>query len=159
VTYNNDTWFRMDDFEEDLESEQFLVLVNPFLDNRLGDLYGEMVPQNQLVDNGYAIADPARTRILVFLMGVNDEYDFGDGDSTTVDLTGLSSSYEASWLNPRTGADIPAGTHVGGSQPTFDPPSVDDWVLLLQDASVPGPDVFTDGWESGTTSAWSDVVP
>jgi len=159
VTYNQDTWFRMADFEEDLESEQFLVLINPFLDQKLGSLFGEMVPDNGLVDNGYALADPARSRILVFLMGINDEYDVGNGGSTTIDLIGLTANYEAVWLNPRTGNELAAGQLSGGDEHTMDPPSDDDWVLLLSDPSVPGAFIFSDGVESGDTSEWSIAVP
>lgn len=158
-TFNQDTWFRMANFEQDLESEKFLVLINPFLENQLGDLFGEMVPENGLVDNGYALADPARSRILVFLMGVNDEYDSGNGGSTTVDLAGLTGPYEANWLNPRSGNEIAIGTLPGGDEHTLSPPSSDDWILLLSDTSVPGTSIFTDGVESGDTSAWSSAVP
>jgi hypothetical protein len=42
-------------------------------------------PDQSLVSNGYAIADPARTKILYFLMGKNDRYDSGDGDDESTE--------------------------------------------------------------------------
>jgi hypothetical protein len=115
----------MVDFEQDLESEQFLRLINPFLDSKLGDLFGEMVPSPSLVSNGYALADPARAKILYFLMGKNDRYDSGNGGSVTLELEGLAAPYDAIWLDPRTGAETSIGTFP------------DDWVLLLTAAPIP----------------------
>ncbi|MGB5891942.1 MAG: DUF5060 domain-containing protein, partial [Thermoanaerobaculia bacterium] len=137
VLYNSDTWFRMADFEQDLESEQFLRLVNPFLDSKLGDLFGEMVPETSLVSNGYALADPARAKILYFLMGKNDAYDSANGGSVTLKLGGLAATYDAIWLDPRTGEETSIGAFPGGMSHVVNPPSTDDWVLLLTGASVP----------------------
>ena len=57
-------WFSIDGgngdgpIANDLESEQWLRFVNPFLETKLGDTFGEMVPAPELVANGYALADP-----------------------------------------------------------------------------------------------------
>ena len=135
--YNADTWFRMADFEQDLESEQFLRLVNPFLDNKLGNLFAEMVPASSLVSNGYALADPARAKILSVLMGKNDSYDSGNGGSVTLKLGGLAATYDAIWFDPRTGAETSIGAFAGGTSHVVNPPSSDDWVLLLTAAAIP----------------------
>jgi hypothetical protein len=137
VLYNLDTWFRMADFEQDLESEQFLRLVNPFLDNKLGDLFGEMVPSPSLVSNGHALADPARAKILYFLMGKNDRYDSANGGSVTLKLGGLTAPYDAIWFDPRTGAQTGIGAFSGGTNHVVDPPTTDDWVLLLTATAIP----------------------
>jgi hypothetical protein len=136
VLYNYDLWFRMADFEQDLESEQFLRLINPFLDSNLGDLFGEMVPEPSLVSNAYALADPARAKILYFLMGKNDRYDSGNGGSVTLKLGGLVATYDAIWLDPRTGDETSIGAFPGGPSHVVDPPTTDDWVLLLTAAPI-----------------------
>jgi len=152
VTYNEDTWFRMSDFEEDLESEQFLKLINPFVQSKLGSLFANMVPDDDLVENGYALADPARVKILYFLMGENDEYDLGNGGAITVKLVDLTGEYGVRWFDPRTGTETDAGNLLAGSDHVLDPPTSDDWILLLDSLSQGV--VFADGFESGDTSAW-----
>jgi hypothetical protein len=127
----------MADFEQDLESEQYLSLINPFLDSKLGDLYGEMVPAPSLVSNGFALADPARAKILYSLMGKNDRYDSGNGGSVTLKLGGLAAPYDATWFNPRDGAETSIGAFPGGTSHVVNPPSTDDWVLLLTAAPIP----------------------
>ena len=131
VYYNEDLWFRMDNIEEDLESEQFLGIINPFIDTKLGDTFGAMVPEPSLVFNGYAIADSARAEILYFLVGQNDKWDFGNGGDITVRLSGLTGSYAATWLDTRTGIETPFGSLAGGTDHVLTPPSEDDWVLSL----------------------------
>jgi hypothetical protein len=128
---NENLWFRMADFEEDLESEQFLRWINPFLENRLGDLFGQMVPAPELVANGYALADTARVKILYFLVGRNDRYDAGNGGSVTLKLGGLGTTYDAIWFDPRSGTESSIGSLSGGTSHVVAPPSTDDWVLLL----------------------------
>lgn len=129
--YNNDLWFRMRNIESELESEQYLRLVNWFIQNKLGNTFGSMVPEASLVSNGYALADPGRTRLLYFLMGVNDRYDSGNGGSVTLKLSGLNKTYEAIWFDPRTGNEARTGSIRGAQDHTLAPPSKDDWVLLL----------------------------
>lgn len=137
VTYNNDTWFRMRNIESDLESEQYLRLVNRFIQDKLSNTFGSMAPEASLVSNGYALADPDRTKLLYFLMGVNDRYDSGNGGNVTLKLSGLNKTYEAIWFDTRTGNETRAGSIRGGQDHTLTPPSKDDWVLLLS-ASGPG---------------------
>lgn len=120
---------------QDLESEQWLKLINPFVQDRLGVTFGGMVPAPALVDGGggkHALADPARTKILYFLIGANDQWDPGDGRPVTVRLRGLGGGYDAAWFDPRSGGEMRIGTLAGGSDHRLSPPSSDDWVLLLR---------------------------
>lgn len=142
VFQNEDMWFRMADFETDLESEQYLKLINPFIAAKLGDTFGEMVPERSLVSSSggkYALADPARTRILYFLMGRHDRYDSGDGGPITVRLGSLSAGYQAFWFDPRTGKETSIASLAGGRDHTLNPPSTDDWVLMLTQGPVAPP--------------------
>jgi hypothetical protein len=140
----NNGFFHFGCYAQDLESEQWLKLINPFIANKLGSTFGSMVPSSSLVSNGYAIADPSRTKILYFLMGRNDRYDSGNGGDITLRLSGISKNYDAIWFNPRTGVETSAGTINGGGSRILTPPSTDDWVLLLTEAlGSPLPSSFT----------------
>ncbi len=128
--------------EIDLESEQWLRLINPFIEAKLGDTFGTMVPDSSLVSSTggkYALADPLRTKVLYFLMGSDDSYDSGDGGAVTVKLSSVGGSYTGTWFDPRTGVETPAGTLAGGSDHVLSPPSTDDWVLLLAKGSPSAP--------------------
>ena len=127
----SDGFFHMDDIASDLESESWIGLVNPFVEAELGATFGSMVPAPSLVANGYALADPDRTNLLIFLMGANDKWDTGDGSDVTVKLSGISGEYVATWFDTRTGSESSAGTLAGGVDHVLTPPSTDDWVLLL----------------------------
>ena len=116
----------------DLESEQWLKLINPFVQSRLGATFGSMVPASALVANGYCIADAARTKLLYVLIGENDTYDAGDGGGVTVRLSTLTGSYAATWFDPRTGQATSLGALSAGSDHSLAPPSRDDWILLLE---------------------------
>ena len=96
-----------------------------------GTTFADMVPELILVSNGYALADPARSKILYFLMGVNDTYDSGNGGDIVLQLSDLTDTYDATWFDPRTGQELSAGALSGGSNPPLTPPSTDDWILLL----------------------------
>jgi hypothetical protein len=144
VFSNEDLWFRMSNIEQDLESEQFLRHINPFINAKLGNTFGAMIPDQSLVTNGYSLADPARTKILYFLMGKNDRYDRGNGGAVTVKLSALSGSFNALWFDPRTGKETVLNALAGGRDHVLTPPSTDDWVLLLTrsgalDAVPPSP--------------------
>jgi hypothetical protein len=149
----DDGYFPIASIQTDFESEQWLKPVNPFVQSRLGTTFGAMVPTPSLVTNGYCLADPARTKLLYFLMGNNDAWDTGNGGDVTVKLTGLSGSYGAIWFNPRTGVETSvSGTpFAGGSDYSIAPPSTDDWVLLLSSTIV----VFSSQWLTalGTSDA------
>lgn len=134
--FNEDRWFRMSNFEEDLESEQFLRLINPFIETKLGKTFGTMVPDPTLISNGFAIADPVRTKILYFLMGKNDRYDGGNGGAVLIKFSSVTGNYAGTWFNPRTGNETLLGILEGGTDYSITPPSTDDWVLLLTQ-SVP----------------------
>jgi len=117
--------------------------VDPFLQDKLGDTCGDMVPDDTLVANGFALADPARTKILNFYVGVNDNWDSApDGANLTSapltgKLTGISPDYTGSWYDPRTGAETSAGTLSGDQDYSMSPPSTDDWILLLNSDGPP----------------------
>ena len=99
-----------------------------------------MEPAPTLVDASggkYALADPSRTKILYFLVGVNDTWDSGNGGSIVVRLSNLSDSYSTAWFDPRTGNETPLGELIGGQDYVISPPSTDDWVLLLSSPTVP----------------------
>ena len=105
--------------------------VNPFIQSKLGVTFGRMVPEPSLATNGFAISDPARTKILYFLMGQNDRYDPGNGGPITVHLDDITGSYSAIWFDTRTGTETPISDLPGGVSHTLTPPSSDDWILLL----------------------------
>ncbi len=153
-TNDPDRWFTPSSITPNLDSAPWLKLVGPFVENDLGVTFATMLPDSSLVTNGFALADPARTKILYFLMGVNDAFDFGDGDDVTVRLSGLAGSYLARWFDPRTGDWTAAGNLAGGVDHLLSPPSTDDWILLLTN----GVPIFEDGFESGDTGAWSSTV-
>jgi hypothetical protein len=117
--------------QSDLESEDWLELVNPFVQEKLGATFGAMVPESSLVSNAYCIADPARTKILCLLIGENDTYEPGDGGDVTVKLGGLTGTYSTMWFDPRTGDETDLGDLDAGEDHTLTPPSKDDWVLYL----------------------------
>ncbi|MHC4956122.1 MAG: DUF5060 domain-containing protein [Planctomycetota bacterium] len=129
---NDDAWFRMSNFEEELESEDFLVLINPLVDTHLGDTFGAMVPEADLVSNGYCIADPDRKRILYMCMGENDAWDDGNGGDITVKLSGESGTWTGFWFDPRNGDQTTISDLDGGANHDLTPPSKDDWILVLK---------------------------
>jgi hypothetical protein len=153
---NEDTWFRLNGpgelLEADLESEQYLRLVNPFIAGKLGKTFGAMVPAPSLVAGGYALGDPERSKILYYWMGNEDRYDsksatarnvvirwfyllqekFGWEESRLgLKLTGLHGRFDTLWFDPRTGRETAIGSLVGGKTYNLKTPSPDDWILLL----------------------------
>ena len=131
----DDGYFSIKQFGVDLESEQWLKLINPFIEEKLGDTFGVMAFNKSLVcgTKCYCLTDQSKTKILYFLIGENDTYDPGGGGNITVKLSGLSGTYNAIWFNPRTGAEsnVELGILAGGSNYVISPPDKDDWVLLL----------------------------
>ena len=126
-----DAWFHIKDMGTKLESEQWLRLVNPFVQTKLGDIFGVMAPGPSLVGKGYALADPARSKILVLSIGKIDRFDRSKGGPVVIKLSSLMGNYSAFWFDPRTGREIPIGILAGGVNYTLVPPSTDDWLLLL----------------------------
>jgi hypothetical protein len=114
-----------------------LRLVNPFLSDRLGEDFGEMLPEDSLVSGTgmHALAGPQLARILFFSIGENDSYDNGGGDMT-VRLGDLTGDHRATWFDPRTGTEADAGILPGGSDHVLTPPSTDDWILLVEQVST-----------------------
>jgi hypothetical protein len=127
----DDGYFSIKTVEGDLESEQWLKLINPFVQTKLGDTFGTMIPTESLVSNAYCIVDPGRTKLLYFTVGQNDRYDANKGGTFTLKLSDLTGDYVASWFDPRSGSETNAGILSGGSDHTVTPPTSDDWVLLL----------------------------
>jgi hypothetical protein len=125
-------FYHLSHLNSDLESEQWLKHVNPFIRNELGDTFGEMVPASSLATGGHAMSDPDRNVLVVLLIGENDKYDATSGGGVTVDLSGLSGSWHADWFDPRSGTKTSLDALDGGSSHTLTPPSKDDWVLLLR---------------------------
>ena len=134
---SEDGHFRIHTLESDWESEQWITLINPFVNTRLGSTFGEMIPDTSIVSNGYAIADPAKTKLLYLLIGENDKFDMGGG-AITVKVSSLTGSYTATWYDTRSGVETSAGTLPGGFDHVLTPPSTDDWVLLLSSAPTDG---------------------
>lgn len=135
---DKDAWFHINNMAAKLDSEQWLRLINTFIENRLGNTFGEMVPTPSLVSNGYCITDLQKTKILYFLMGENDQFDNGNGGPITVKLSNLSGDFGAVWFDPRTGTDSSIGILQGGFDHVLSPPSTDDWVLLLENSNISG---------------------
>ena len=130
-----DRYFHIGSLHEELNSEQWLKRVAPFLEEHLGTTYGAMSPAADLIGNGggkYALADPAHHRILVFLMGKGDSWDASDGGGVALHMTGVAGQFKALWFNPRSGSIQDAGNVGGGQNHTFQPPTTKDWVLVLK---------------------------
>ena len=132
-------FYYLSDLESDWESKQWLRLVNPFVQQKLGDAFGSMVPESSLAFNGFALSDPVRSRILYLVVGVNDRYDPDDGAALVADLSDLPGDrrYAAAWFDPRSGAETSLGVLSGGADHVIVPPSRDDWVLLLSAVTTP----------------------
>ncbi|MCH9004559.1 MAG: DUF5060 domain-containing protein [Proteobacteria bacterium] len=134
-----DRSFLVANIQAQLDSEDFLSLVNLFVQTRLGQTFATMVPDSLLVNSAggkYALADPERNKILVLLIGTNDTWDDGDGGPVTLKLSSISAAFTANWFDPRTGSETSAGTLLGGSNYVLTPPSTDDWLLLLTKSDV-----------------------
>jgi len=138
----SDGAFTISGVKSDLESESWLKLVNKFLREKLGGTFGGMVPASSLVSNGYALADASRTKIVFFLMGNNDRWDSGNGGTITIELSSVSGNFSANWYDTRSGQETSAGNLAGGTSHTLNPPSSDDWILLLVKEGTP-PGDFT----------------
>ena len=132
----DDGYFHLHNLPEDLESEQWLKWINPFLQKELGRIFPVMVPDPTLVGNGFSLADPDRTLVMVLYLGKDDRWDPGPGGPLQIQGERLTGSYRARWFDPRTGKFSPAGLITAGKLISLDPPSPEDWVLLL-DRRVP----------------------
>lgn len=126
-----DFWFHTNSMASKLDSEQWVRLINEFIQDELGETFGEMEPNSSLVSNGYALADPGKTTMAFFLMGKGDKFDSGNGQAVTIKLGGLSGNYTAKWFDTRSGRMSNAGTLSGGSSHSLDPPSDKDWILYV----------------------------
>ncbi len=79
----------------------------------------DMVPSDNLVNNGYCLADPG------------DEYVVysRDGGPVTIDLSALNKPVDMQWFNPKTGEYSAKAKVIGGGQRTLTPPFSGEWVL------------------------------
>ncbi|MCU0916798.1 MAG: DUF4038 domain-containing protein [Planctomycetes bacterium] len=90
--------------------------------------YYRMKPRQDLVDNGYCLAEPGR-QYLVYL------------DSPgTVAVRRPTGTYKVQWINPRNTRDMRDGGTMTTGQPVASPPE-GDWLLYLTrtDAGTPEP--------------------
>jgi len=130
-----DRYFHIASLHTELDSEQWLARVNPFIHQHLGSVFASMIPSPNLVDEElgkFALADPAYNRILYFLLGQGDSWDGGDGGPIVMKLDGVGGSFEATWFDPRTGELKAAGTHLGSGNIALVPPNAQDWLLVLK---------------------------
>lgn len=135
-----DRYFDVASLPTQLDSEHWLSLVNPFVQRKLGGVFGDMEPAPSIVDSSggkWALADPARTKMLFWLVGTGDTWDSGDGGPITLLLNDVSGTFNATWIDPRTGEESFAGVLAGGQNHALTPSNSDDWVLLLE--TVPEP--------------------
>jgi hypothetical protein len=91
-----------------------------------------MTPQNQLASSGYCLAaapgklrKPSTACLVVFLPG---------GGEVEVDLSALSGSLTAVWVDPLTGAQRDGGAVGGGAKRKLTSPTKGDSVLWLRSA-------------------------
>jgi hypothetical protein len=90
--------------------------------------YWTMSPHNNLVNaRAFCLANPGRDYVIYA----------EEGGPITVDLSAAWSSFEAQWVNPRTGERTRIGKVIGGTIQTFTNPSDDknDWVLHIYSLS------------------------
>lgn len=101
------------------EGMAYIGLVQKFLTDFNVQLKG-MQPKDGLVSNGWALARPGE-RYIIYLI---------NGGSTQVSK--LSSSYRATWFNPRDGSSHPASEMRTSGGPTFKTPDGKDWLLYIE---------------------------
>lgn len=118
--------------QSDWESDQWLSLVNPFVQEKLGEVFGSMEPDPSLVSGAgnYALSDPSRTRIVYLATGPKDPIDTGV-EQITILLSNETGTWDAIWFDPRNGSELRADPIQGGSNQTLQLPSADDWILWL----------------------------
>jgi hypothetical protein len=136
IQSNCDNPFTVVDIESQLDSEQWLKLVQQFTDQKLAGVFASLLPESSLVGNGYAVADPARTTLVYLYLGINDSWDGSSSGPLEVKLAGQIGSYDATWFDPRSGVETAIGVLAGGTDYDLTPPSTDDWVLLLRDEQL-----------------------
>ncbi|MBN2357010.1 Ig-like domain-containing protein, partial [candidate division KSB1 bacterium] len=98
--------------------QQWVTFLNKFLD-RLP--LTEMNPHSSWTSNGQLLAKPG-SEYLAYSR---------NGGKVTLDLTHLTQSLPAEWLNPRAGTTHNAGMVTGGAERIFTPPFAGDWALHI----------------------------
>ena len=84
--------------------------------------YYEMDPHNELVNTGSICFAKPGTEYVVYRQ---------HGGTFTLDLTGMTGTFDVEWLNPRTGSVISSGQVAGGSSQSFAAQDNNDWVLHI----------------------------
>ncbi len=131
VIRGSDGYFYPQTVEEDLESEQWLRLINEFVENQLGDAFAEMTPCPSLIGNGFCLANPDRSVLLAWTPGPNDRFDPTPGRELMITLQPGAGSFNARWFNPRNGEFTDAQFTVKNKVLAASLPSDDDWLLVL----------------------------
>jgi hypothetical protein len=135
ITRGSDGFYHFASVASDMESETWLSFINPLVQTKFGSTFGSMVPQSSLVGsgNGYCLADSPTTptRLLYWVVGVNDSWDSGTGGNITFKLTGVTGSFAGIRYDPRLGTETAIGTFAGGSDYVVTPPHAGDWAWVL----------------------------
>jgi hypothetical protein len=134
--YHNDAYFRMSDFESDLQSEQWLKLVNTYLTTNIGAIYGEMAPNPDIISNAYCISNSNNETIVIYYIGKNDRWDPESSSSFEIDLSNMKNTYHATWYDTRNGNEISLGAIDGGKKVVINPPTTDDWILKMTNQTI-----------------------
>jgi len=113
-----------------------------------------MQPADGLILSGqaYCMAEPGYHYVVYF----------PSGGAATLDLTGVSGTFEAQWFDTRAWTWSSGGTVAGGGPVSFtSPQGVDDmalWLRPLVTASTPPARVTALGWTSRTGMDWEPAV-
>ncbi len=95
--------------------------------------FSEMLPANSLVSGAtaYLLTKPGQVYAAYL----------PQGGAILLDLSGTSSTFDAIWFNPRSGATQSAGAVSGGAIRTFSAPDNNDWALRLETGGGDGGNV------------------
>lgn len=129
---------RLSDYATDLDAPVQHKAFSDFWHQRV-DAWSAFSVCNSLVTNGLCLGQAGQEYVLYI----------EDGNPTTLDLSGVTGTFGATWLNPRTGTTTTASAVTGGAPVTLAPPVADggDWALhLVRSSGVPAPgDLNGDG--------------
>lgn len=90
--------------------------------------FWEMNPMNELLISGAGYVFANSGQIYVAYLP--------SGGQIALDLSEITSYFEAQWFNPRSGSYYEIGIHAGGGVKTFSAPDRNDWVLLVQTTHI-----------------------
>jgi hypothetical protein len=98
----------------------FIAIMNDFLE---GLAYWRLKPDHAVVNTGsLCLADPGQEYVIYRQ----------SGGAISVDLPNAAPTFQAEWLDPRTGARKAAAAVEGGARRSFTCPDARDWVLHLK---------------------------